>query len=246
MPKYESDENKMIMKAKGPADVAEQYLIESIWNGSIAIHSELPAERFLADKIGVTRTTLREVLQRLSKDGWITIRHGKPTKVNDFWETSGLNILSTITRLDIDSRADYIDQLMSVRTNVSTIILRMAAKHNSKTLLSFLEDLPAVDASSEVFTEFDYRFYHQVAVSSNNMIYVLILNGLQDLYRRVGRFYFSNTEAKSIALDFYSEIKTVLEQGQPEKIMQIVRDSAFASGKIWLRLRHQIPVDFLD
>ncbi len=34
----------MIMKAKGPADVAEQYLIESIWNGSIAINSELPAE----------------------------------------------------------------------------------------------------------------------------------------------------------------------------------------------------------
>ena len=100
----------MIMKVKGPADVAEQYLIESIWNGSIAINSELPAERLLADKIGVTRTTLREVLQRLSKDGWITIRHGKSTKVNNFWETSGLNVLSTLTRLDVARRGDLIDQ----------------------------------------------------------------------------------------------------------------------------------------
>ncbi len=236
----------MIMKVKGPADVAEQYLIESIWNGSIAINSELPAERLLADKIGVTRTTLREVLQRLAKDGWITIRHGKPTKVNNFWETSGLNILSTLTRLDDARRGDFIDQLMSVRTNVSAIILRMAAKHNHRSVITFLEDIPSIDANSEAFTEFDYRFYHQVAVSSNNMIYVLILNGLQDLYRKVGRFYFSNTEAKSIALAFYADIKAVLERGESQKIMQIVRDSAFASGKIWLRLRHQLPEDFLD
>jgi GntR family negative regulator for fad regulon and positive regulator of fabA len=236
----------MIMKAKGPADVAEQYLIESIWNGSIAINSELPAERFLADKIGVTRTTLREVLQRLSKDGWITIRHGKATKVNDFWETSGLNILSTLTRLDVSRRSDFIDQLMSVRTNISTIILRMAAKNNNETVLAFLENTPSIDASSEEFTEFDYRFYHQVAVSSNNMIYVLILNGLQDLYRKVGIFYFSNSEARSIALNFYADIRAVLEKGEIQQIMKIVRDSAFASGKIWLRLRHQLPDDFLD
>ncbi|MFT4836193.1 MAG: GntR family negative regulator for fad regulon and positive regulator of fabA, partial [Psychromonas sp.] len=71
----------MVRNVKGPADIAEQYLIESIWNGTIAIHSVLPAERVLADKIGVTRTTLREVLQRMSKDGWITICHGKSTKV---------------------------------------------------------------------------------------------------------------------------------------------------------------------
>ena len=236
----------MIMKAKGPADVAEQYLIESIWNGTIAINSELPAERILAEKIGVTRTTLREVLQRLSKDGWITIHHGKPTKVNDFWETSGLNILSTLTRLDVNQRGDFIDQLMSVRTNISAIILRMAAKNNIDNVLAFLENTPSLDATSKEFTEFDYRFYHHVAVSSNNMIYVLILNGLQDLYRKVGIFYFSNTEARSIALSFYAEIKVVLEKGELQQIMQIVRDSAFASGKIWLRLRHQLPDDFLD
>lgn len=236
----------MIMKVKGPADVAEQYLIESIWNGSIAINSELPAERVLADKIGVTRTTLREVLQRLSKDGWITIRHGKPTKVNNFWETSGLNILSTLTRLDVTRRSDFIDQLMSVRTNISTIILRMAGKHNHESVISFLQEVPSIDASSETFAEFDYRFYHHVAVSSNNMIYVLILNGLQDLYRKVGVFYFSNSEARSIALAFYADIKATFEQGELNKIMQIVRDSAFASGKIWLRLRDQLPGDFLD
>ncbi len=71
----------------------EEYIIESIWNNRFPPGSILPAERELSELIGVTRTTLREVLQRLARDGWLTIQHGKPTKVNNFWETSGLNIL---------------------------------------------------------------------------------------------------------------------------------------------------------
>ncbi|HIP75774.1 MAG TPA: fatty acid metabolism transcriptional regulator FadR [Psychromonas hadalis] len=236
----------MTTNTKGPADFAEQYLIESIWNGSIPINSNLPAERHLAEKVGITRTTLREVLQRLSKEGWVTIRHGKPTRVNDYWQTAGLNILSTITRLDSKNRADLVDQLLSVRTNISTIILRMAAKNNSNSVIGFLKDAPSIDASAEEFIDFDYRFYHHVAMTSNNMIYVLILNGLQDLYRKVGSFYFGNQDAKSLTLTYYLEIQKTFEEGDLQKVMDVVRDSAFASSKVWLRLRHQLTEDFLD
>lgn len=89
-----------------------------------------PAERELSELIGVTRTTLREVLQRLARDGWLTIQHGKPTKVNNFWETSGLNILETLARLDHDSVPQLIDNLLSVRTNISTIFIRTAFRQH--------------------------------------------------------------------------------------------------------------------
>ncbi|MFP1591218.1 fatty acid metabolism transcriptional regulator FadR [Escherichia coli] len=90
----------MVIKAQSPAGFAEEYIIESIWNNRFPPGTILPAERELSELIGVTRTTLREVLQRLARDGWLTIQHGKPTKVNNFWETSGLNILETLARLD--------------------------------------------------------------------------------------------------------------------------------------------------
>mgnify|MGYP006152033943 FL=1 len=66
----------MIIKAQSPAAFAEAFIIESIWGKRFAPGSMLPAERELADLIGVTRTTLREVLQRLARDGWLTIQHG--------------------------------------------------------------------------------------------------------------------------------------------------------------------------
>ncbi len=74
----------MVIKAQSPAGFAEEYIIESIWNNRFPPGSILPAERELSELIGVTRTTLREVLQRLARDGWLTIQHGKPTKVNNF------------------------------------------------------------------------------------------------------------------------------------------------------------------
>ncbi|GAM55722.1 transcriptional regulator [Vibrio ishigakensis] len=122
----------MVIKAKSPAGFAEKYIIESIWNGRFAPGSILPAERELSELIGVTRTTLREVLQRLARDGWLTIQHGKPTKVNQFMETSGLHILDTLMTLDADNATSIVEDLLAARTNISPIFMRYAFKVNKE------------------------------------------------------------------------------------------------------------------
>ena len=122
----------MVIKAKSPAGFAEKYIIESIWNGRFPPGSILPAERELSELIGVTRTTLREVLQRLARDGWLTIQHGKPTKVNQFMETQGLHILDTLMTLDVDNASKMVEDLLAARTNISPIFMRYAFKANKE------------------------------------------------------------------------------------------------------------------
>jgi GntR family negative regulator for fad regulon and positive regulator of fabA len=122
----------MVIKAKSPAGFAEKYIIESIWNGRFAPGSILPAERELSELIGVTRTTLREVLQRLARDGWLTIQHGKPTKVNQFMETSGLHILDTLMTLDSDNATSIVEDLLTARANISPIFMSYAFKGNKE------------------------------------------------------------------------------------------------------------------
>lgn len=133
----------MVIKAKSPAGFAEKYIIESIWNGRFPPGSILPAERELSELIGVTRTTLREVLQRLARDGWLTIQHGKPTKVNQFMETSGLHILDTLMTLDVDNATNIVEDLLAARTNISPIFMRYAFKANKeaseRTILTVIE-----------------------------------------------------------------------------------------------------------
>ena len=72
-----------------PAQHAEHHIVASILDGAWPPGTQLPGERELAGQLGVTRQTLRETLQRLGQDRWITISHGKPTVVNDYWQAGG-------------------------------------------------------------------------------------------------------------------------------------------------------------
>ena len=81
-----------------PNKHVEDVLVTGILNGTFPIGSALPNERALSSQLGVTRPTLRETLQRLAREGWVTIQHGKSTIVNDYWQAGGLSLLSTLAR----------------------------------------------------------------------------------------------------------------------------------------------------
>ncbi len=223
----------MVIKAQSPAGFAEEYLINSIWNSHFPAGSILPAERELSELIGVTRTTLREVLQRLARDGWLTIQHGKPTRVNDFWQTTGLNILETLARLDHDSMPQLIDNLLSVRTNVASIFIRRAIKLYPEKAAVVLRADSIVEDEAGAFTELDYNIFRGLAFASGNPIYGLIINGLKGLYIRVGHQYFSNLNARELARTFYQALLTLCETGQPDSVAELVRNYGSESGEIW-------------
>ncbi|MCE2571922.1 fatty acid metabolism transcriptional regulator FadR [Motilimonas eburnea] len=231
----------MVFKAQSPAGVAEEYLIDSIWNARFPPGSILPAERELSEMIGVTRTTLREVLQRLARDGWLTIRHGKPTQVNDIWQTSGLNILETLARLEGDKVPLLIDQLLSARTNISAIFIRGAIKRNPERVLEVVAQLPDADADSQTFVDFDYRFYHQLAMASENMIYVLVLNGFRNLYQKLGILYFAQPKAKQLAREFYLALAECCQSRRNDQVVDVVRRYGMQSGLIWESVKSDIP-----
>lgn len=165
----------MVIKAKSPAGFAEKYIIESIWNGRFPPGSILPAERELSELIGVTRTTLREVLQRLARDGWLTIQHGKPTKVNNFMETSSLHILDTLMTLDTDNATSIVEDLLAVRTSISPIFMRYAFKSNPEACIKTLnrvidscETLLSHDSWESFITESPYADKIKQSVKEDN------------------------------------------------------------------------------
>ncbi|WP_375054889.1 fatty acid metabolism transcriptional regulator FadR [Zobellella sp. DQSA1] len=231
----------MVIKAQSPASFAEEYIIESIWNSRFPPGSILPAERELSELIGVTRTTLREVLQRLARDGWLTIQHGKPTRVNNFWETSGLNILETLARLDEEKVPELIEQLLSARTHISSIFIRGAVKSAPERVIGAAAGLAQLADEADAFAAFDYEFHHQLAFASGNPIYALILNGFRGLYCRVGRYYFSRAAARALAADYYRALAGLATAGKVNDVAETVREYGKASGKLWHDMREHMP-----
>ncbi|AQS36446.1 transcriptional regulator, GntR family [Shewanella psychrophila] len=227
-----------IIEAKGPASFAEKYIVRSIWEDKFPPGTILPAERELSELIGVTRTTLREVLQRLARDGWLTIQHGKPTRVNDIWETSGLNVLETIADLNPAGEPVLLEQLLSARTNISAIYFKGAVRHNPDKVLEALEQISSLDDDPQAYVDFDYQLHHTLAFNSGNPLYVLILNGFKGLYSRVGKDYFTIPKARELAFEFYEGLKQLAAEKNHNAIPALMRSYGINSGKVWQRFKN--------
>lgn len=236
----------MVIKAQSPAGFAEQYIVESIWNGRFAPGTILPAERELSELIGVTRTTLREVLQRLARDGWLTIQHGKPTKVNNFWETSSLNILETLAQLDQEGVPELVDNLMSARTNISAIYVRGALKNNPEKAIAIISAYQHIEDNGEAYALFDYQLNKELVVASGNPIYLLILNGFKGLYSRLGSYYFAHPTGREITRRYYQNLIALAQENKFNEAVDAVRNYGIESGELWAELKDEIMREMAD
>ncbi len=236
----------MIYKSQSPAGFAEEYIVESIWSGRFPPGTILPAERELSELIGVTRTTLREVLQRLARDGWLTIQHGKPTKVNNYWETCGLNILETLAKLDQEGQPELLDNLLSARTNLSAVFIRAAFRTNPDESKDIIERYKGVEEGGKAFSQHDYQMHHDLALASNNPVYVLMMNGFKGIYARIGGYFFNHEEARNTAIQYYQKLLEVLANNEPDKVVSVVRRYGVESGKIWQKIRKDMPNNLVD
>jgi len=228
------------VRAQSPAAFAEQYIVESIWQGKFAPGTILPAERELSELIGVTRTTLREVLQRLARDGWLTIQHGKPTQVNDIWHTAGLNILETLTRLDDENSLVLVDQLLDARTGLSSIYTRTAIRRSKESVLALLQSVDQLDDTPEAAIEFDWRINHQLTRLAQNPVYTLMLNGFRAIYLRVGRYYFQQKEARAISKAYYQKLRDMIQKDELSELNSVIWQYGRDSGQWWLEARSRI------
>jgi GntR family negative regulator for fad regulon and positive regulator of fabA len=236
----------MIYKAQSPAGFAEEYIVESIWSERFPPGTILPAERELSELIGVTRTTLREVLQRLARDGWLTIQHGKPTKVNKFWETSGLNILETLARLDEDGISELVDHLLAARTNLSAVFIRGAIRNNQQKTIDILNDYMDIPEDGKIFAQRDYQLNHDLAFASKNPVYVLMMNGFRGLYSRIGAYYFSSQKSRDLTRGYYKQLLELAEKGDYENVHLVIRNYGIESGEIWQEMREEMPKGLAD
>ena len=96
------------------------------------------------------------------------------------------------------------------------------------------------------FAQFDYQMTHDLALASNNNVFVLMMNGFRGLYSRIGGYFFSHQPARDIAMKYYADLLEVAESGEYDRVPNVVRNYGIESGKVWQQIRHDMPNDIVD
>lgn len=218
-----------------PAQLAEHRVITGILDGTYPPGTPLPNERQLAEIIGVARPPLRETLHRLANEGWLTIAHGKPTQVNDYWEKGGMGVLSTLARYIDTLPAGFVIHLRAVRSRLLPIIAGLAVEQAPDAVHTFLEAAGQIEDDVNAFMDFDWRLQLYLATQSRNPIYKLILNDFATMFEPLAATYFSLPEARAASRQYYRNLSTAIQDGS-RRVETVVRDAMNQSDTLWERL----------
>lgn len=225
-----------------PAEAAEQRLVAAILHGQFPIDSHLPGERDLASMLGVTRPTLREALQRMARDGWVDIQHGKPTRVRNYWREGSLGVLATLVQHPEYLPADFVHQLLQVRELLAPTYTRMAVDCQPNAVVELLANRPGQDALPEDFAAFDWLLHQQLTRLSGNPVFTLILNGFQELYPLMALRYFSSPETRQSSSAYYLALLDSASVHEAERAEEITRKVMQVSLQMWKTLETESTV----
>ena len=220
---------------KRPAAHAEEALLTAIMDGTYPPGSTLPGERDLAALLGVTRPTLRETMQRLACEGWLTIQQGKPTLVNDFWREGGLGVLGALVRNGRRLPPDFVPNLLQVRLALAPAYTREAVGRDAQAVAALLDGHRRLEDTPEALAAFDWELHHHLTLTSGNPVYTLILNGFSGFYVEMAARYFATAEARAASRAFYRALLGAAERDDAGAAEQITRDVMEASITFWQR-----------
>ncbi len=216
-----------------PAEIAEQRLLDAILSGHFAVNSNLPGERDLAEQIGVTRPTLREALQRLARDGWLDIQHGKPTRVRDYWLEGNMGVLSTLAQMPSQQTPDFVAHLLEIRILLAPAYTRQAMEAASSEIAAFLLKFENIEDTPAAFASADWEIHHLLTLRAENPIFRLLLNSFQSLYQVMGEHYFFSAESRGRSRAYYIELLNCAKKNAYLKAETLTRDVMNESLALW-------------
>jgi GntR family negative regulator for fad regulon and positive regulator of fabA len=219
-----------------PAELTYNRLIDAILDGTFPPNSFLPAERQLSEMLGVTRSTLRETLQRLAADGWLEIQHGRPTRVRDIWTEGNLNVLAMLVKHQAVLPRAFIPQLLEVRSALAPLYTRGAVEHNAAGVAVLLDSLIANLADTpESFASTDWTLHHRLTVLSTNPVFTLMLNGFAGFYEEMARLYFSLPESRASSRQFYADLRAAALAEDAPAAQAVTQAIMLYSIELWNR-----------
>lgn len=188
-----------------------------ILRGILRPGERLPAERDLADRMGVSRPSLRESLAELQDKGLLTSRAGAGVFVADVLGNAFSPALIRLFSGHDEAVFDYI----AFRRDLEGLAAERAARHASETDLKVVQtvfdkmDAAHQKANPETEAQLDAEFHLSIIEASHNVVMLHMMRSMFQMLRE-GVFYnrqmmFRQRTTRDTLLDQHRAINDALQ-----------------------------------
>lgn len=174
------------------SDQVFRTLAEEILSGSYQPGEKLPTQRTLAADLGVNMASVREAVKRLEQLRLVEVRHGDAMRVRDWREHGGLDVIAHVLFRAGGLDTGVLASLLEARRLMLQESARLAAERRGEGQAAQLEELAKrfAEAPDQAAAQaLDFAFMTELVEASGNVVFVLILNSIRELYfERAGLF----------------------------------------------------------
>lgn len=199
-----------------------------IVGGQLEPGMQLPAQRDLAEQIGVSRTALREAVQILVAKGLLTTKPGVGTVVRRM-ATEQLGVPISLL---LQTQGVSLDDLHQVRSILEVEIAALASSTATEQDIAHLKQILAeaqlVQDDPQAFADLDSKFHHVLANATDNPFLPMLLGSIDEVIQGVRVAVHAHPDLARMAVSDHSSIL--------EKIM--AKDHVASSQAMREHLQH--------
>ncbi|MCB1951306.1 MAG: FCD domain-containing protein [Rhodocyclaceae bacterium] len=144
-----------------------------IAEGVIKQGERLPSERQLAERLGVSRPSLREAIQKLGTKGLITSRHGGGTYVSDRLDAAFTDPLIALIKERGDAEFDTLQVRMELESMAAALAAERATESDRKNIeekYAAMAECHASTADAVSKLKADIAFHLAIVEASHNVV----------------------------------------------------------------------------
>lgn len=199
------------------ADEAINKIKEMIVSGALRPGDRLPKEADLAERLGLSRNSLREAVKALSMIRVLDVRQGDGTYVTSLEPHLLLDLLGFVVDFHTD---DAVMHFLEVRRLLEPAATALAAQRMSsgdvEKLQAVLDELSA-EPSIEALVANDLEFHRRIAAAAGNPVLSSLLDGISGPTTRA-RIWRGLTQegAAERTREQHQAIVDAIAAGQPE------------------------------
>jgi GntR family transcriptional regulator, transcriptional repressor for pyruvate dehydrogenase complex len=169
------------------ADRATLQLQSLILNHTFRTGDRLPSERELGQRLGVSRTVVREALRALSTKGLVEVRDGAGAYV----QTPSTDLVSELLGICVshmetgDVNSGHILEMRRIlEIEMAGLAAERRGSEDLEEMARLLDLMVRPGNSREDWAKFDYQFHDAVAVASRNPLFPIVLRSISEVLMR--------------------------------------------------------------
>lgn len=210
------------LNVKSHSELAYDRLKENIITG-VYSSGQLLNERQISDELGISRTPVREALQRLSIEGWMINEPYKRNQVRQFTFQDIVDAQKVRSALEVLAIDQAMDSLQDA---------------DFKSMAELIEEQKQ-SADKKSFILIDRSFHEFIFAKSNNQLLQSILQQLNDIIRYFGLLAILDEKRIPLSIAEHQTIVDAIQRGDKTDAMQAMRRHMENTTSAILRSEHQ-------